>query len=278
MNAAGTMPRGSRETSRRVEAEKIYSLTGTGAKVRTTPSATLDRHFLRILSLIDGDTHIDVIRGWLRHYTNAQLSGWLKKLESAGLVKVRPATSIHNLDFTDEFPAVPRYEATLTDTDVVRVDAGTLAAGAVLKARGAYLSEGRLRNRTPLAKSPAGIEVLVVEDDPDQAALAERRLGLSGYRVRVAETHRAFLAALQNHGVPDLVFLDVELPDGDGFDILVYIRRHPRLSLVPVIMLTAKGEPENIRKGLVLGADGYIPKPYSKSLLTDALRQVLKHV
>jgi len=128
MNAADTTLRGSRQPSPRANAEKIYSLTGTGAKVRKAPSATLDRHFLRILSLIDGDTHIDVIRGWLRHYTNAQLSGWLKKLESAGLLKVRVASSIHNLDFTDEFPAVPRYEATLTDTDVVRVDAGTLAA------------------------------------------------------------------------------------------------------------------------------------------------------
>jgi len=277
MNAARKPPQDSRHPSKRANAEKIYSLTGMGAKVRSAPSGTLDKHFLRILSVVDGDTHIDVIRGWLRHYTNAQLSDWLSKLESAGLVKVRPATSIHNLDFTDEFPAVPRHEATLTDTDVVRVNVGTLAAGAVLKARGAYLSEERLRNRAPLAKTPAGIEVLVVEDDPDQAALAERRLGLSGYRVRVAETHRAFLAALQNHGVPDVVFLDVELPDGDGFDILVYIRCHPRLSLVPVIMLTAKGEPEHIRKGLILGADGYIPKPYSKSLLTDALRQVLKH-
>lgn len=255
----------------------IYALTEAGAKARAASGATLDRHSRRVLQVIDGDTHIDVIRGWLRHYTNAQLADWLGKLEMSGLLIARPSGSAHDLDFTDSFPAVPRYDAALTDTDVVRINAGTVVARAVLNAHGAYLSEERLKNRAPLAKSPAEIAVLVVEDDPDQAALAERRLGLAGYQVRVAETHTAFLTALRNHGVPNAVFLDVDLPDGNGFDILAYVRCHPRLALLPVIMLTAKDEPEDIRKGLALGADGYIPKPYSKSLLTDVLRQVLKH-
>ena len=55
------------------------------------------------------------------------------------------------------------------------------------------------------------------------------------------------------------------------------MRSHQSLALLPVIMLTAKNAPEDIRKGLLLGADGYITKPYSKSLLSDALRQVLMH-
>jgi len=261
----------------RMSADKIYSLTAAGQAARRAPSPTFDKHCARILSVIDGDTHIDVVRGWLRHYANEQLSDWLDRLESAGLLKGEPATSAHDLDFTDAFPAVEPYEASLTDTDVVRVNADTVAAGALLKAHGAYLSAERLRNRAPLARTPAEIAVLVVEDDPDQAALAERRLGLSGYQVRVTGTRRAFLDALRNHGAPSVLFLDVELPDGDGFDILVYVRCHPRLSLLPVVMLTAKGKPEDIRKGLALGADGYVPKPYSKSLLTDTLRQVLKH-
>ncbi len=244
---------------------------------RAAPRETLDKNFRRVLQVIDGETHIDVIRGWLRHYTNAQLSDWLGKLETSGLLVAQPSSSVHDLDFTDSFPAVPRYGTALTSTDVVRIDAGTVAAGAALKAHGAYLAEERLNNRAPLAKSPAEITVLIVEDDPDQAALAEQRIGLAGYQVRVANSRSAFLNALRDHGVPNAMFLDVELPDGDGFDILVYVRCHPRLSLLPVIMLTIKGAPEDIRKGLALGADGYIPKPYSKSLLADALRHVLKH-
>jgi CheY-like chemotaxis protein len=277
MNRASITSQASQGLSTRMDGEKIYSLTEAGAKARATPESTLDQHSRRILQIVDGDTHVDVIRGWLRHYTNTQLSDWLGILEIAGLLTAQPSSVGHDLNFTSSFPPIPRFDAALTDTDVLRINAGTLVAGAVLRARGAYLAEGRLKNRAPLAKSPAEITVLVVEDDPDQAALAERRLDLAGYQVRVADSHRAFLAALRDHGVPNAVFLDVELPDGDGFDILVYVRRHPLLSLLPVIMLTVKGEPEDIRKGLTLGADGYIPKPYSKSLLADALRQVLKH-
>ncbi len=129
---------------------------------RAAPRETLDKNFRRVLQVIDGETHIDVIRGWLRHYTNAQLSDWLGKLETSGLLVAQPSSSVHDLDFTDSFPAVPRYGTALTSTDVVRIDAGTVAAGAALKAHGAYLAEERLNNRAPLAKSPAEITVLIL--------------------------------------------------------------------------------------------------------------------
>lgn len=265
--ATGTMP----------ESGKIYYLTPAGADALKSAGAVLGRHHRRLLEVIEGDTHVDVICGWLRHYTNQQLTDWLSQLEKMGLIGTKSADETHDLDFTIEFPAVRPVESQLTETEVMRIDAAALEAGTALKSRGAYLAEERLKNRAPLKKLPGEITVLVVEDDPDQAALAERRLGLAGYKIRVANTHRAFIDNLRAHGVPDLVFLDVELPDGDGFDILVYMRKHQSLALLPVIMLTAKNEPEDIRKGLLLGADGYIPKPYSKSLLSDAVRQVLMH-
>ena len=255
----------------------IYFLTDAGIDALKSAGAALGRHHRRVLSVIDGDTHIDVICGWLRHYTNQQLTEWLGQLEKMGLLGTKSADASHDLDFTLEFPAVTTGDNVLTETEVMRIDAAALQAGIALKSRGAYLAEDRLKNRKPLKKLPGEITVLIVEDDPDQAALAERRLGLAGYKIRVAGTHRGFIDNLRAHGVPDVVFLDVELPDGDGFDILVYMRTHRSLALLPVIMLTAKNEPKDIRKGLLLGADGYIPKPYSKSLLSDALRQVLMH-
>ncbi len=66
------------------------------------------------------------------------------------------------------------------------------------------------------------------------------------------------------------------LPDGDGFQILAGLRRHPDFALLPVIMLTALDSAEDIRRGLDLGADGYMTKPYSKDLLADTIRQVLR--
>jgi CheY-like chemotaxis protein len=258
-------------------ADKIYSLTEAGQQLRAAPTPTLDEHHLRILFVIDGDTHVDVIRGWLRHYTDALLDQWLHEIEKDGLVTSRPASSSQDTKFGNDYPAVPRFDSALTQTDVLRLDSGTLAASAALRAHGVFLADQRLMNRPQLDKEPADIAVLLVEDDPDQAALAERRLQLAGYRVRVADSQRAFVDALRDHGVPQIVLLDVDLPDGNGFDILAYVRSHPRLSLLPVIMVTARNKPEDIRNGLALGADGYIPKPYSKSVLTDAVRHVLKH-
>jgi two-component system OmpR family response regulator len=67
------------------------------------------------------------------------------------------------------------------------------------------------------------------------------------------------------------------LPDGDGFEVLARMRRHPVLGSLPVVMLTARNDPADIGKGLVLGADAYITKPYTKNILADVIRRVLKH-
>jgi DNA-binding response OmpR family regulator len=118
--------------------------------------------------------------------------------------------------------------------------------------------------------------VLIVEDDPDQLALADLRVSMAGYRVRVARDLRALRADLQSQPLPDLVLLDVQLPDRSGFEILEAMRRHPSLALLPVIMLTAMVGAEDVSRGLALGADGYITKPYSKTVITETIRQVLK--
>jgi CheY-like chemotaxis protein len=256
---------------------RIYRLTEAGAAALRKGGANLEHHQRKVLQLIQGDTHVDVIRGWLRHYSNEKLAEWLAQLEAAGLVRSASADETHDLDFTAHFASARAPDVSLTDTDAMRFETDARDAVSALGARGAYLSAERLENRTPLAMHAAEIEVLIVEDDPDQAALAERRLGLAGYRLRTVATRSDMIEDLRNHPLPDVVLLDVGLPDGDGFEILVGIRRHPRLALLPVIMLTVLSDPEDIRRGLELGADGYITKPYSKSILADTIGTVLKH-
>jgi DNA-binding response OmpR family regulator len=77
-------------------------------------------------------------------------------------------------------------------------------------------------------------------------------------------------------GAPDAIFLDIGLPDGDGFEVLATLRQHPSFALLPIVMLTVKSEPEDVAKGLTLGADGYITKPYGKNTLDYVLRYVMK--
>jgi DNA-binding response OmpR family regulator len=94
--------------------------------------------------------------------------------------------------------------------------------------------------------------------------------------VRVAKSVNAFLHSMLDDGAPDLLLLDVVLPDGNGFDLLAKMRRHPVLGSLPIVMLTSENEAEDIGRGLLLGADGYITKPYTKNILADVIRRVLK--
>ena len=83
------------------------------------------------------------------------------------------------------------------------------------------------------------------------------------------------MARLRTPPAPDLVILDVGLPDINGFDVLQRLKAHPVLKAVPVILLTAEATRESVMRGLVLGADAYITKPFERSALRDGVRAVL---
>ena len=222
--------------------------------------------------MVETGTHVNVVRGCLRQYPDELLDEWLGELEELGFLESAPAAEERDLGFT----AQPAKAPALLEEDRTRLERDTGRASAELSRRGAYLAEDRLRNRATARKSAADTVVLIVEDDPDQLAFADLRVTMAGYIVRVSNSARALLKTLRDHGAPDIVLLDVMLPDGDGFDILAQMRRNPTLALLPIVMLTAKDEPAEIGKGLALGADGYITKPYSKNILVETIRSVLK--
>ena len=151
-----------------------------------------------------------------------------------------------------------------------------MSGGATLLRSGSFLSDDRVANLPPLAKAPADTAILLVEDDPDQLALAELRLTMAGYLVHSVDRAKALSLYLREKPRPDLLLLDVMLPDGNGFDILAQLRGRPEFSTLPIVLLTVKAELVDIRNGLALGADGYITKPYSKNLLAEVIGRVLK--
>jgi DNA-binding response OmpR family regulator len=140
---------------------------------------------------------------------------------------------------------------------------------------GAYVNYERISKRKAIGKSIAETIALVVEDDPDQLALAVLRLNAAGYATQTADSVKALYHRLQRR-VPDALFLDIGLPDGDGFEVLASLRRNPAYADLPIIMLTVRTEPEDIARGLSLGADGYITKPYGRNTLDYVLRYMLK--
>jgi two-component system, OmpR family, phosphate regulon response regulator OmpR len=114
--------------------------------------------------------------------------------------------------------------------------------------------------------------VLVVDDEPAITELVATVLRYEGFQVQVAPTGRKALASVTSFR-PHLVVLDVMLPDVDGFEVLRRVRAD---SDVPILMLTAKGDATDRVVGLELGADDYLPKPFSPRELLARLRAILR--
>jgi CheY-like chemotaxis protein len=218
--------------------------------------------------------HIDVIRGRLRRFPDRLIEEWLKELEELKMIEPgEPAGKAADITFSgSRVPQLPP----LADEDSLRFAKTTVIAGATLLRSGSFLAVDRIANLPALAKAPAQTVVLLVEDDPDQMALGELRLTMAGYQVRSVDRAKALSRFLREQARPDLLLLDVMLPDGNGFDILGRLRARPEFAMLPIVLLTVRAELADIRKGLVLGADGYITKPYSKNQLAEVIGRVLK--
>lgn len=116
--------------------------------------------------------------------------------------------------------------------------------------------------------------VLIVDDEPNIVVSLEFLLEQAGYQVRIAHDGQQAWEAIERQP-PDLVLLDVMLPRLSGFDVCQKIREHPDLQRVRVVMLTAKGREVEVSKGLALGADAYISKPFSTQDLLAQVRTLL---
>ncbi|HEX9115754.1 MAG TPA: response regulator transcription factor [Anaerolineae bacterium] len=116
--------------------------------------------------------------------------------------------------------------------------------------------------------------ILVVDDEPRIRRFVRMNLELEGYDVFEAADGLAALDKVRED-LPDLVLLDVMMPNLDGFETLARVRE---FSQVPVIILTAKGDEEDLTHGLDLGADDYITKPFSPRVLSSRIRAVLRRI
>ena len=117
--------------------------------------------------------------------------------------------------------------------------------------------------------------ILVVEDEADIAALIAYQLTREGFRVETAAKGSDALAAV-NREIPDLLVLDRMLPGMSGDEILRSLRADPSTSSIPVLVLTAKREQEDRIKGLELGADDYLTKPFSPRELVLRVQAILR--
>ena len=117
--------------------------------------------------------------------------------------------------------------------------------------------------------------ILMIEDEEDIAALIKLQAELSGYKLHVEVDGVNGCRAIEREK-PDLVILDVMLPGENGLDVCRKIKSNPETKNIPVIILSAKGEEIDIVLGLELGADDYVPKPFSPKVLFSRIKAVLR--
>ena len=118
--------------------------------------------------------------------------------------------------------------------------------------------------------------ILIIEDEPDLIRTVAYNLQKEGFSTRTAETGSAGLDLAFQEPIPDLVLLDLMLPDTTGTEVCRTLRADPRTAKVPVIMVTARGEEVDRVVGFEVGADDYVVKPFSVRELLLRVRAVLR--
>ncbi|MCB1282543.1 MAG: response regulator [Salinibacterium sp.] len=117
--------------------------------------------------------------------------------------------------------------------------------------------------------------ILAVEDEPELLELLEFNLKKAGYRVLTATSGRRALDLAQQHS-PDLILLDLMIPELSGTEVAGRLRSNPKTQSIPIVMVTAKAEEVDEIVGLTVGADDYVTKPYSMKVLLARMEDVLR--
>ncbi|NLC20304.1 MAG: response regulator [Halomonadaceae bacterium] len=117
-------------------------------------------------------------------------------------------------------------------------------------------------------------KVLVVDDEPNIVLSLEFLMQQAGFEVETAGDGVTALAKVEA-APPDLILLDISLPGISGFDVLEQLRQEPLYARLPIIMLTAHGREVEKEKGLALGADDYVTKPFSTQALVEKVQALL---
>ena len=117
-------------------------------------------------------------------------------------------------------------------------------------------------------------KILIADDEPNIVISLEFLMQQSGYEIRMVDNGEDALR-LAREFMPDVLLLDIMLPLKNGFQVCQMIREAPELNSIRIIMLTAKGRETEVAKGLALGADAYVTKPFATRELLETIKRLL---
>ena len=251
----------------------VYAVTDKGNAEIKSGETTLSRAALELLVLLDGKTNMGEIAARAQAVSQDELRYAAQMLAQDEYIKPATLEQELNIDFSYFFADQPAAQPSAQATEQVRSEAESGAAA--LKLNGYYVSIARKAAARVQPASGSSYTILVVEDDPELQRALRFLFTMEKFVVRAASNREEILGALRVAPLPDMVLLDVMLPDTNGFDVLARLRQHPQLKAIPVIMLTGRANRDDVMRGLAEGADGYITKPFDRDVLLTGVRAVL---
>ena len=251
----------------------VYAVSDKGNEELKRGSTDLSKEAIEVLVLLDGKSSLGDIIARTKALSADRIRQTAQMLAQAEYIKPATLEQELNIDFSWFFADQKAAEPSAEEAERARgeADHGVTA----LRLNGYYVSIARRSAKRIEPASGSAYTVLVVEDDPELQRSLKFLLTMEKYAVRCAGNRDQILDALRAVPLPDMALLDVGLPDTNGFDILARMRQHPQLKSIPVIMLTGQAQRDDVVRGLVGGADGYITKPFDRDVLLAGIRAVL---
>lgn len=251
----------------------VFIITESGTAELGGGATRLPAEALEVLVLLDGKATVGDIEAKAPHMPSETVRNVIRSLLAGGMVRGATVEESEGLDFSAFFEAAGGAEP--SEGTRASADREAVTGGLRLNDDGYYVSIARQAVEAKPRRQGERYAVLFVDEDVDICALVARLLGEEGFDVELANNRTEIVARLRRLPLPDLVLLDVHMPDVNGFDILQRLKTHPSLKAVPVIMLTAEATREGVMRGLAGGADGYITKPFTREKLVRGVKAVL---
>lgn len=242
----------------------VFAVTPKGQQELSGSATSISPAELNVLVRLDGVLTVEQLRQGMSPEAAPLFDRHLDSLVGKGL-----AAAVRMTDFM----ATGRFDFSALSMTNAGAEADVCTAS--LKKSNYYVRIARKRERLRPRASGEPYSAVIVDDEPQLAKFLSHYLTFEGFDVRIASCREEIVAEFRKTPSPDLILLDVVMPDADGFDVLLRIRSHPALRDIPVIMLTAKATRESVLKGLAGGADGYVTKPVEAESLLQAVRTVM---
>ena len=252
--------------------DDVYAVADRGNADLKSAGTSLTAAELQVLVLIDGQSTVAQIAAAACNLTPVQVAEIMRRLFEGRLITTATEPTSDGLESGYFSIAVPAgFFSSIPAEAGPEVEQGV----STLKKKGYYVRIARRPAATRELKEGEQLTILAVDDDQDLLKLLRTYMKMEGFAMRTAEKRDDIVAALRLAPKPDLILLDVQLPDANGFDVLAKMRQHPYMKTIPVVMLTGEATREAVIRGLQGGADGYVTKPFEPDLVVAAVKAVL---